>query len=76
MSRLIAWGVALIMALGAALLAGKPIKAPVSPIVVAGPPANPELARCRAAGEGALDDPACRVAWDAARARFFGKPPS
>jgi conjugative transfer region protein TrbK len=76
MSRLIAWGVALVMALGAALLAGQPIKRPVSPIVVARPPANSELARCRAAGEGALNDPACRVAWDAARARFFGRPAS
>lgn len=76
MTRLIAWGVALVMALGAALLASQHTKVPVSPIVVARPPADSELARCRAAGEGALNDPACRVAWDAARARFFGRPAS
>jgi conjugative transfer region protein TrbK len=76
MTRLIAWGVALVMALGAALLASERTKVPVSPIVVAGPPANAELARCRAAGEGAPNDPACRAAWDAARARFFGRPAS
>ena len=74
MSRLVAWGAAMVMALAAALLAGRSARVPASPAPAAAGLPSSELARCRAAGEGALKDPACRRAWDAARARFFGRP--
>ena len=74
MSRLVAWGAAMVMALAAAWLAGRSVGNPASPAPLSAHPPSSELARCRAAGEGALKDPACRRAWDTARARFFGRP--
>ena len=38
-------------------------------------PAQAVLEHCRAEGEGALDDPACRAAWASARRRFLGGAP-
>ena len=68
------WGTALIIIVGAAILAGR--AAPTSkPALAASASGDPGLARCRAAGQAALDDPACRRTWDAARARFFGGAP-
>ncbi len=74
MTRSLVWGTALIMLFGAAILAGR--AAPkTTPALAATPSADPALARCRAAGQAALDDPACRRTWDGARARFFGYAP-
>jgi len=72
--RALVWGAALIILFGAATLAGRAAPKP-APVLAATPSGDPALARCRAAGEAALDDPACRKAWDAARARFFGASP-
>jgi conjugative transfer region protein TrbK len=36
------------------------------------PSEDQRLARCRAAGERAADDPACQVAWRDARSHFLG----
>ena len=46
--------------------------APSKPAVT-DPTRNTDLARCRAIGEGAAHDPACKAAWSKARARFFGR---
>lgn len=74
MTRSLVWGTALIIIVGAAILAGR--AAPTStPALAASPPGDLALARCRAAGQAAMDDPACRRAWDSARARFFGTAP-
>lgn len=68
------WGTALIILLGAAVLAGRASQAPIAapapkrPLVAEG-----ELARCRTAGPG---DETCYAAWDAAREGFFGRPAS
>lgn len=74
MTRSLVWGTALIILLGAALLAGRATSdtAPAPRREVAG---DGQLARCRAAGEAALGDLACRRAWDTARACFFGHAP-
>jgi conjugative transfer region protein TrbK len=70
MTRVLVWGTALIILLGAALLAGRASQGPsAAPVAVAS--RDPDLARCRDLGTAALDDPACRAAWAAARARFF-----
>lgn len=71
MTRSLAWGIALIILLGAAVLAGGASQQspPAKPI---GPPRDAVLARCQALGEAAGQDPECRRAWAAARARFFG----
>lgn len=74
MNRSLVWGAALIIIVGAAILAGRAAPTP-TPALAASPPGDPALSRCRAAGQAALDDPACRRAWDGARARFFGKAP-
>jgi conjugative transfer region protein TrbK len=68
------WGAALIIFFGAAILVGRdaPKTTPAQPATSS---ADPALARCRAAGQAALDDPACRRTWDGARARFFGHAP-
>ncbi len=68
------WGTALIILLGAALLAGR-ATSDTAPAARPAPARDGELARCRAAGEAALADPGCRRAWDTARARFFGPAP-
>ena len=73
-SGALVWGTALIIIFGAAILAGRAAPKP-TPVLTARPARDPELARCRAAGAAALDDPSCRKAWDAARARFFGASP-
>ena len=73
MTRSLVWGIALIILLGAAVLAGRASQAPATKAIVAGR-TDPALARCRDEGERAKDDPACRAAWAAARARFFGGP--
>lgn len=74
MIRALVWSGALIILAASALLAARtpPEAAPPPRPVVA---VDGELARCRAAGEAALGDPACRRAWDATRARFFGQAP-
>ncbi|WP_163232074.1 putative entry exclusion protein TrbK-alt [Caulobacter rhizosphaerae] len=71
MNRSLVWGIALIILLGGAALAGRASRAPAKPA----PPAlvDAELARCRTADQGDL---ACRAAWAAARDRFFGRPAS
>jgi len=74
MTRSLVWGTALIIIVGAAILAGRAAPTP-TPALAASPPGDPALARCRAAGQAALEDPACRRAWDAARTRFFGQGP-
>jgi conjugative transfer region protein TrbK len=74
MNRSLVWGTALVVIVGAAILAGRIAPSP-KPAVALAPPGDPALARCRAAGQAALEDPACRRAWDGARARFFGRAP-
>lgn len=60
-----------VMALIAGLQAGREER-PV--LAVAAPRASdPELARCRGAGEAALVDAACQRAWRQARERFFAR---
>ena len=77
MTRSLVWGIAVIIILGAAALAGRAAREPsTSTASIASPRPDTVLARCRAAGEAALDDPACRQAWDRARTRFFGGPAS
>jgi conjugative transfer region protein TrbK len=73
-ARALVWGTALILLFGAVILAGRAAPKP-TPVLTARPSGDPALARCRAAGAAALDDPSCRKAWDAARARFFGASP-
>ena len=73
-SGALVWGTALIIIFGAAILAGRAAPKP-TPVLAATRSGDPALARCRAAGEAALDDPPCRKTWDAARARFFGTSP-
>jgi len=70
-TRSLVWGTALIILLGAAVLAGGASQPPTngSPKPA---PRDPDLARCRDLGEAAGRDPGCRAAWAAARARFFG----
>jgi conjugative transfer region protein TrbK len=68
------WWTSLIILFGAAVLAGRATPK-TSPALAVTSVADPALARCRAAGQAALDDPACRRAWDGARARFFGHAP-
>ena len=72
LSQALVWGTALVIILGAAVLAGRATPAP-RPIAAATSPRDPDLARCRAAGQAALQDPDCRRTWDVARARFFGR---
>ena len=73
MKRSVAWSIALTTILAAALVAAKSDKPQGrSPPIIASI-GEADLARCRAAGEGASADPTCRQAWDAARARFFGR---
>ena len=74
MTRSLIWGTSLIILFGAAILAGRATPK-TSPALAVTSVADPALARCRAAGQAALDDPACRQAWDGARARFFGHAP-
>jgi conjugative transfer region protein TrbK len=74
MTKSLVWGTALIIISGAAILAGRAAPIPTA-VVAASAPRDPALARCRAAGEAALEDPGCRQAWDGARARFFGTSP-
>ena len=76
MSRSIAWSVALVTILAAAVMAADAVKPEAADPRPAAMARDPDLVRCRAAGESALADPTCRRAWDAARARFFGRPPS
>jgi conjugative transfer region protein TrbK len=68
------WASALVMIASAAIVASRAAPRP-KPTVAAISWTDPALARCRAAGEAALDDPDCRKAWDGARARFFGGQP-
>lgn len=71
MTRSLAWGTALIIVLGAAVLAGGSSRQS-PPATPNDPPRDAALARCQTLGEAAGQDPACRRAWAAARARFFG----
>lgn len=71
MTRSLAWGTALVILLGAAVLAGGASQpTPANPATAA--PRDPALARCQALGEAAGQDAACKAAWSAARERFFG----
>jgi conjugative transfer region protein TrbK len=72
MSRVLIWSLALILLVGAAVLAGQ--GSPPSPrarSVVA--PRDPELVRCQRLGEAAGQDLRCQAAWARARRRFFGE---
>ncbi len=71
MTRALVWGTVLLILVGGALVAASRSQAP-SPIRPPATMSDPQLARCRALGEAAQDDPACRAAWAAARQRFFG----
>jgi conjugative transfer region protein TrbK len=71
MNRSLVWGIAFIIILGAAALAGRTV--PDHRATASAAPTDPELARCRAAGEPAGRDPACHKAWEAARRAFFGR---
>jgi conjugative transfer region protein TrbK len=74
MNRSLVWGIALIILLGAAVLANRASQAPsAAPAATSPAVADSELARCRTAGRG---DEACRAVWAAARERFFGRPAS
>jgi len=70
-TKSLVWGTALIILLGAAVLAGgasQPSSTPVAKVAAR----DPELARCQALGEAGGQDLRCRAAWASARARFFG----
>jgi conjugative transfer region protein TrbK len=73
MNRSLVWGTALIILLGAAVLAGRASQAPGPAKAASAVWVDAELARCRTAGQG---DRACQAAWTAARDRFFGRPAS
>jgi conjugative transfer region protein TrbK len=73
MTRSLAWGTALIILLGAAVLAGRKSQAPGPAKRRVARRVDADLARCRTAGQG---DRACQAAWAAARDRFFGRPAS
>jgi conjugative transfer region protein TrbK len=72
MAKAAIWTLAITLVLLAGVLAARvaPAAPPSSP---AAPPHDPELARCRQAGEAASRDLACQRAWARARARFFGR---
>ena len=72
MTKALVWGAALIILLGAAVLAGRASQ-PSSIIHASGGARDPELARCQGLGEASSQDPRCRAAWATARARFFGR---
>lgn len=72
MTRSVVWGIAIIIILGNAVLAGGRSQAPAA--------ANlkrierqGDLVRCQTLGEAAARDETCRTAWIAARERFFGR---
>jgi conjugative transfer region protein TrbK len=72
MTRSLVWAAALIILLGAAVLAGGASQvSPISGRLAA--PGDAELARCQTLGETAGVDARCRAAWSRARARFFGE---
>jgi conjugative transfer region protein TrbK len=71
MTRALVWGTVTIILLGAAGLAVTASQAPNAPPRPSAAARDPDLARCRDLGEAAQADNACRVAWAAARARFF-----
>ena len=71
MTRVLVWGLALVMALAAALLAGRSTQ-DVTSVRPGSPPRDLELARCQRLGEAAGQDARCQVAWERARQRFFG----
>ncbi|KQZ29036.1 putative entry exclusion protein TrbK-alt [Caulobacter sp. Root1472] len=73
MNRSLVWGIALIILLGGAALAGRASQAPQPARGASVAAVDAELARCRTADQGDL---ACRAAWAAARDRFFGRPAS
>lgn len=71
MTRGLVWTGALLVLLGAAILAGQSRNSPAtgrSAAVVR----DPDLARCQAMGEASGADARCRAAWASARKRFFG----
>lgn len=75
MTRSLVWGTALIILLGAAVLAGGATQRSTTGWNKPGSvraPRDPDLARCQALGEAAGQDAQCQAAWAAARARFFG----
>ncbi|NQE61471.1 putative entry exclusion protein TrbK-alt [Caulobacter sp. RHG1] len=71
MNRSLAWGTALVILLGAAVLAGGASQTS-KPAPKALAARDGELARCRTLGEAAGEEARCRAAWAAARSRFFG----
>ncbi|AZS21730.1 MULTISPECIES: putative entry exclusion protein TrbK-alt [unclassified Caulobacter] len=71
MTKALVWGTALIILLGAAVLAGGASQ-PSSITQASVSPRDPELARCRRLGEAGGQDAACAAAWALARKRSFG----
>ncbi|PZR33239.1 putative entry exclusion protein TrbK-alt [Caulobacter segnis] len=71
MTKALVWGAALVILLGAAVLAGGASQ-PSSVAQRALAPRDPELARCQGLGEAGSQDARCRAAWALARKRFFG----
>ncbi|WP_343699209.1 putative entry exclusion protein TrbK-alt [Caulobacter sp.] len=71
MTKALVWGTALIILLGAAVLAGGASQ-PSSVTKPAIGPRDPELSRCQGLGEAGGQDARCRAAWASARTRFFG----
>jgi conjugative transfer region protein TrbK len=72
MSRVLIWSLALVLLVGAAVLAGRG-SPPVAPAQSRVTPRDAELARCQRLGEAAGQDARCQAAWARARARFFGE---
>lgn len=68
------WGLAAFTAIAAAALALRaPAPAHEPPMTRALAARDDRLARCRQLGEAAGHDPDCQAAWNASRARFFGR---
>ena len=71
---MIVWSLAAWMVLVAAALAVRAVQqAPPKPAARTLAASDPDLARCRAAGEAASADQSCQAAWAKARARFLGR---
>ena len=75
MNRVLVWSIAGVSVLGAVALSlhGLAARSVTATSAIAARPADPVLARCRAAGEAAGGDVVCQAAWRAARDRFFGR---
>lgn len=72
MTRVLAWGMASVVLLGTAVLAGGAPQIPAPP-ARSSAPRDAKLARFQALGEATGADARCRAASPAAGARFFGE---